>query len=212
MGPRRLLLPAAALLLLAGPALRPAAPPPRELMRRVRAAVAASQPFRVEFTQQVYVDGELEMEESGFILFAGRERARWEYLHPEPKVFLLEKDRYQFYDREANQLTRGRLGEAGERLAWELLLAERPGDTVAWDAGRRAIRLRLPGGADNGAGQELLVIVGPDSLPERLEQTAEGGITTVTLLRGYRRRVALDAGAFALDLPADAEIVEEPLP
>lgn len=212
MGPRRRIAFVAALAaLLVAPPLR-AGSAPQDLMRRVRAAVAASQPFRVDFTQQVFVDGELEMEESGFILFAGRERVRWEYLDPEPKVFLLGKDRYQFYDPGAVQLTRGHLGEAGERLAWELLLSERPGDSVAWDSGQRTIRLRLPAGTDGGEGQELRVRVGRDFLPERIEQPAEGGITTVLLLRNYRRRVVPAAGEFELHPAAGVEIVEEPLP
>ncbi len=212
MGPRlRIVLFAALAALLAAPPLW-AGPAPQDLMRRVRAAVAASQPFRVDFTQQVFVDGGREMEESGFILFAGRERVRWEYLDPEPKVFLLEKDRYQFYDPGAGQLTRGRLGEAGERLVWELLLAERPGDSVSWDSGQRTIRLRLPAGADGSESQELRVRVGRDFLPERIEQPAAGGITTVLLLRNYRRRVVPAPGAFELHPPAGVEIVEDPLP
>ncbi len=178
-------------------------------LRQVRAAIVASQPFRVDFVQQVFIDGGLELQESGVIVFAHRERIKWEYLDPESKIFILEKDRYRFYDRENNQLLRGRVGESGEQLIWELLLAERPGAAVRWDAGTRAIFLSFQG--QEGA-QEVKVSVGADFLPQRVEQAAENEVTTVYLFRNYRRRVPLAPGEFDLDLPADVEIIEDQQP
>ncbi len=180
-----------------------------ELMRSVRAAILASQPFRVNFVQQVFIDGALEMEESGIIVFAHRKRVKWEYLDPESKIFILEGDRYRFYDRENNQLLVGRVGTSGEQLIWDLLLAERPGGAVRWDAATRTVFLSVPG--QDGA-QQLKVLVGADFLPQRVEQAAENGVTTVYRFRDYRRRIAPAAGEFDLDLPADVDIVEEPLP
>lgn len=177
-------------------------------MRRVRAAILDSQPFRVDFVQQVYLDADLEMQESGEIVFADRGRVKWQYRDPEVKVFILQKDRYLFYDRENNQLTRGKLGAGNEQLIWELLLAERPGAAVAWDPGQRLVRLRLAG----EEGRELKVFVGADLLPRRVEQAAANEVTTVYLLGNYRRRVALAANEFELNVPADAEIIEEQLP
>jgi outer membrane lipoprotein-sorting protein len=213
MGPR--LPPALLALLLLLPASRPArasAPGAEDFMRRVRAAILDSQPFRVDFVQQVYLDGELEMEESGEIVFADRGRVRWEYRRPESKVFLLEGDRYQYYDRESNQLSRGTVGEGQQRLVWELLLSERPGAAVSWEPGRRLVRLRLDAGADGEAAQELRVFVGADFLPRRVEQSGADQVTTVYRLERYQRRVALAAGEPSLQVPADAEIVEDPLP
>ncbi|HOW45773.1 MAG TPA: outer membrane lipoprotein carrier protein LolA [Candidatus Aminicenantes bacterium] len=214
MGPRRS--PALlALLLLLLPASRPAgaaSPGAEEFMRRVRAAILDSQPFRVDFVQQVFLDGELEMEESGEIVFADRGRVKWEYRRPESKLFLLEGGRYQYYDREANQLTRGTVGEGQQRLIWELLLAERPGAAVSWEPGQRLVRLRLDAGAGGEEGQELKVFVGADFLPRRVEQSGADQVTTVYRLERYRRRVALQAGDLSLQVPADAEVVEDPLP
>lgn len=211
MGPRRSPVLPALLLLPALLASRPAAPGAGDFMRRVRAAILDSQPFRVDFVQQVFLDGELEMEESGEIVFADRGRVKWEYRKPESKVFLLEGDRYQYYDREANQLSRGRVGEGQQRLIWELLLADRPGSAVSWEPGRRLVRLRLEGGPGEEPGQELQVFVGADLLPRRVEQSGADQVTTVYRLDRYRRRVALAADEFSLAVPADAEIVEDPL-
>ena len=194
-------------------ALRSAVPQGADsFLRRVRERILQSQPFRVDFVQQVYMDDELTLEESGVIVFADREHVKWQYLDPEFKVFILEKDHYRFFDRENNQLLQGVLGERNERLIWELLLSDQPGNVASWDARTRTIRLRLNAESGSEGAQELKIIVGPDFLPQRVEQEAENAITTVYVFRNYRSRVALAAGEFDLDLPADVEIIEEEVP
>ncbi|MBN2344750.1 MAG: outer-membrane lipoprotein carrier protein LolA [Candidatus Aminicenantes bacterium] len=200
---RRLLIIPGALLALA------AALPAGDLLQRLRGRILEMRPFRVDFVQQVFVDEELTLEESGVIVFDGRERVKWQYLEPESKTFILEGDAYRFFDRENNQLLRGRLGARHEQLIWELLFADRPGASWSCDERRRTLRLRLDG--EYGV-QELAVTVGADFLPERAEQTAENEVTTVYLFRDYRGRVALADDEFALDLPADVEIIEERAP
>ena len=92
-----------------------------DFLKRVRDKVLLSQPFRSDFIQQVYIDEEKTLEESGFIIFADRSRVKWQYLDPEAKTFILEGGSYRFYDSANNQLSRGRIGERGEQLIWELL-------------------------------------------------------------------------------------------
>jgi len=192
-------------LLLAATLARPL-PGADDLLQRVRARITRSQPFRVDFIQQVYIDGEKTMEESGVIVFADRTRVKWQYLDPEDKTFILEKGRYRFYDKENNQLLRGSIGRRSEELIWELLLSDRPGEAASWDGASRTIRLRLDG--ENGV-QELKIQVGADSLPQRVEQASANDVTTVYLFRNYRSRVTLAKGEFELALPADVEIIEE---
>jgi len=180
-----------------------------DFLMQVRARILLSQPFRVDFVQQVYVDEEMVVQESGVIVFADRNRVKWQYLDPTPKTFILDKGGYRFHDPENNQLLRGRVGERGEQLIWELLFSDRPGNASSWDAGRRTIRLRLDG--EKGV-QELEITVGADLLPARVRQTAAGEVTTVYIFKNYRSRVALGAGEFDLDLPADVEIIDEQAP
>ena len=132
----------------------------------MRERILQSQPFRVDFVQQVYIDGELTLEESGVIVFVDREHVKWQYLRPGIQdVSSWKTDRYRFYDRENNQLLRGVLGERNERLIWELLLSERPAGAASWDARTRTIRLRLDDGSGAEGAQELKILVGPDFLP-----------------------------------------------
>jgi outer membrane lipoprotein-sorting protein len=192
--------------LLASLAVAPAAD---DFLKAVRTSILRSQPFRVDFVQQVYVDEEMTIQESGVILFADRGHVKWQYLDPTPKTFILENGGYRFYDPENNQLLRGRVGARGEQLIWELLFSDRPGNASSWDAGHRTIRLRLDG--ENGV-QELEITVGADLLPARVKQTATNEVTTVYVFKNYRSRVALAPGEFDLDLPADVEIIDEQAP
>jgi outer membrane lipoprotein-sorting protein len=177
-----------------------------DFLKRVREKILQSQPFKTDFIQQVYIDEEKTLEESGVIVFADRSRVKWQYLDPEAKTFILEDGRYNFYDSANNQLTRGRIGARGEQLIWELLFSDRPGNASSWDASRRTIQLKLDG--ENGE-QELKIKIGADFLPERVEQTSANEVTTVYLFSNYRTRVTLAPGEFELALPADVEIIEE---
>ena len=189
-----------------------AAPSPTggdDFLRQVRARILQSQPFRAGFVQRVYVDDEMTLEESGFIVFASRDRVKWQYLVPEYKTFILESGRYSFYDRENQQLLRGRLAERSQELVWELLFSDRPGQACRWDSRKRTILLSLAG--ENGV-EELKILVGPDLLPRRVEQSAINDVTTVYEFRDYHVRTALAAGEFELDLPAGVEIIDEQAP
>ncbi|MFH2108135.1 MAG: outer membrane lipoprotein carrier protein LolA [Chrysiogenia bacterium] len=184
--------------------LLPAAPD--DFLQRVRDKILQSQPFKSDFSQQVFIDEEKILEESGVIIFADRSRMKWQYLNPEAKIFILEDGNYSFYDRENNQLMRGRIGAHSEQLVWELLFSDRPGNASSWDSQQRTIRLRLNG---EGGVQELKIKIGADYLPERVEQITINEATTVYLFSNYRSRITLTPGEFDLDLPDDVEIIEE---
>jgi len=193
------------------PSVRGGTAPTRDndFLRQVRARILQSQPCRADFVQKVYVDEELTLEESGFIVFANRDRVKWQYLVPEYKTFILESGRYSFYDRENQQLLRGRLGERSRELVWDLLFSDRPGQACRWDSAARTITISLAG--ENGV-EELKILVGPDLLPRRVEQSAVNDVTTVYEFRAYRVRTFPSAGEFELDLPAGVEIIDEQAP
>jgi outer membrane lipoprotein-sorting protein len=175
-------------------------------LEQVRAKIIASQPFKADFVQQVFIDGEMSLEESGFIVFADRARVKWQYLRPEFKTFILENGRYRFYDRENNQLLKGPIDPRNEQVIWDLLCSEKPGQVSRWEERTRTILLTVNAG---DAAQELKIKVGPDLLPERMEQTSDAGVSTIYIFSKYRTGITLEAGEFALNLPASVEIIEE---
>jgi hypothetical protein len=178
-------------------------------LQRVRDKILQSRPFQADFIQQVVIDDEQTLEESGFILFADRNRVKWQYQKPEAKTFILENGRYSFFDQENNQLMRGQVGARSEKVIWELLFSEKPGNASSWDARQRIIGLRLDG--ENGI-QELKIRIGANLLPERIEQTTENDVTTIYIFKNYRCRIPLRSEDFVLKLPGDVEIIEEETP
>jgi outer membrane lipoprotein-sorting protein len=180
--------------------------PALTFLEQLRAKITGSQPFKMDFVQQVFIDGAMSLEESGFIVFADRTRVKWQYLHPELKTFILENGRYQFYDQENNQLLKGRVDQANEQIIWDLLCAPKPGQVSRWDERTRTILLSVK---ESSGRQELKIKIAPDFLPERVEQTSANEVTTVYTFSNYRTRIALAAGEFSLNIPNGVEIIEE---
>jgi outer membrane lipoprotein-sorting protein len=175
-------------------------------LEQVRAKIISSQPFKTDFIQQVFIDGEMSLEESGFIVFANRAHMKWQYLHPDFKTFILENGDYKFYDKENNQLFNGRIDPKNEQLIWDLLFSEKPGQVSRWDERTRTILLSVN---ESSGPQELKIKVGKNFLPERVEQNSANEVTTIYLFKKYRTNITLGAKEFALDLPATVEIIEE---
>jgi len=179
--------------------------PALTFLEQVRAKINASRPFRADFVQQVMIDGELNLEESGFIVFADSTRMKWQYLRPDFKTFILENGRFQFYERENNQLLKGRIDPRNEQLIWDLLCSPKPGQSSRWDERTRTILLRVEDGSGR---QELKIKIAADFLPERVEQTSASEVTNVYLFRNFRTGIVLADGEFALNLPESVEIIE----
>lgn len=180
--------------------------PALTFLEQVRAKINASQPFKMDFVQQVFIDGEMNLEESGFIVFADRTRVKWQYLYPESKTFILEDGNYQFYDKENNQLLKGRIDPGNEQIIWDLLCSQKPGQVSRWEERTRTILLSVNEGSNR---QDLKIKINSDLLPERVKQTSANDITTVYIFKNYRTGITLAAGEFSLNLPDDVEIIED---
>jgi outer membrane lipoprotein-sorting protein len=180
--------------------------PAQTFLDQLRAKITGSQPFKMDFVQQVFIDGSVSLEESGFIVFAERTRVKWQYLRPDPKTFILENGRYQFYDQENNQLLKGRVDQANEQIIWDILCSPQPGQVSRWDERTRTILLSV---RESSGRQELKIKIAPDFLPERVEQTSANEVTTVYTFSNYRTRITLAAGEFSLNIPNGVEIIEE---
>ncbi len=160
----------------------------------------------MEFTQQVFIDGRKEAEESGYVLFLDPSQLKWEYTRPERKVFLLAGARFQFYQPEIRQLLRGRVDRAREKMLWQLLADDIPAVDYRCDAKRRSIAIRSGSGED---ALDLVVLVGPDGLPLRAEQADPAGVQQVFSFRRYRGPLPLTPADFALTVPPGTEIIDE---
>jgi outer membrane lipoprotein-sorting protein len=180
--------------------------PAMTFLEQVRAKIISSQPFKTDFVQQVFIDGEMSLEESGFIIFADRAHVKWQYLRPDFKTFILENGRYRFYDKENNQLLKGNIDPRNEQIIWDLLCSPKPGQTSRWEERTRTILLTVN---ESSGWQELKIKVANDFLPERVEQTSANEVTNIYIFKKYLTGITLDAREFKLDLPDTVEIIEQ---
>lgn len=176
------------------------------LLKRVRNAVTASQPFQVDFVHQVFIDREKDYEESGEIVFENPQHLKWHYLKPENKIFILEGNRYQFYMEESNQLMRGRVGEKNEQMIWQALFSEKQVRHIRSDEKTKTIRIQ------NDSEREFVNIeikIGDEDLPVSAVQIDPWGVKTIYQFGPYKKHYSLGPQEFELRLPKDVEIIDE---
>jgi outer membrane lipoprotein-sorting protein len=177
------------------------------LLQKVRQAIRAIQPFRVAFSQQVAVEGEEQILEKGIITFRDPAMIKWHYLDPEDKIFLLEKERYQFYSPEQNQLIRGPVGKQNETILWQLLFADALAPRIHCEEKQRTISIRQD--REDEPAVIIKIKIGPDFLPESAVQTDAYGAVHTFRFHDFQFHVLLAANEFVLDVPANVEIIEQ---
>ena len=173
------------------------------LWNAARDAIQLMKPFRVSFIQQVYYGDDLSVEESGDLLFVESRRIRLTYRVPEKKVFLLEGDRYQFYEPEAGQLTRGRVNSSQKGWIWELLVSnDRTGIRKCNPANRS---LEIEDASEEGV--QYLVFLDSDHRVKRVEFRDSGGGRHVFIFSDYQPGVPVQADAFRMKTPPGTEVI-----
>ena len=178
------------------------------LLQTVRTSISVIQPFQVRFEQQLIVDDELIVEESGEILFKNPQQIRWEYLKPERKIFLLEGDFYQFYEVEENQLTRGEIEEKNQQWFWQLLFSDEIKEIkVGVAQGDRILLLQ-----DETQEIDIEIHLNKENLPSRIIKKDASGATEVLKLKRYKKKVKVSAADFELKLPDDVVIIDSEKP
>lgn len=202
---------AVGLLLATLPALSPAAAPhPPDpavaaIVKNVRRALNRIKPFRVDFVQQVLTDGDMDIEESGDILFKDERNIRWTYLEPDEKIFLLQGEDYKFYDRENEQLTVGKLEEKNRRWIWQLFFSDDLLPHTTADTSRRILTIHKK---DETGDLDIQVFLDARSLPVRMIQTDPGsGARMIYFFKNYRENVPVPPDTFRLEVPDDVEII-----
>jgi len=173
------------------------------LLNQVRHSLKQIKPFKVGFVQQVYMEGELEIQESGEILFKDSTCLKWTYMDPDFKVFILIDNLYRFYDRENNQLMKGKIAGKNQRWIWQLLFADEISEYITcYDRGKMI--------SIDSEKEELnfRIYIGSNGLPERVIQHDVSGVKYEYHFKNYQANVKLSDRDFDLTLPDDVEIVD----
>ena len=187
----------------------------KETIKIVRDSLNRIKPFKVNFSQQVYTDEQLDIEESGEIIFKNDQLLKWTYLDPDYKVFLLEGDNYQFYDEDNEQLIIGKIKDRSHQWVWQMLFSD---DIfrdyfVAWDKARKRIHIRNnPNSRTGDTGDiaiDIEIIINDDALPITLIQDDPSGARIVYHFKEYKPKIEISDDTFRLSVPDDVEIIRE---
>lgn len=181
----------------------------------VRDSLNRIKPFRVNFIQQVYTDEQLDIEESGEIIFKNDRLLKWMYLEPDYKVFILEENNYQFYDEDNEQLIIGKIKDRSQLWIWQLVFSN---DTsryyhVTRDKNHKKIRIRHNPDTNSGdapdINNDIEIIINDGYLPIQVIQKDPSGARIVYMFEEYKSKIKIPGDAFRLNVPENVEIIRE---
>jgi outer membrane lipoprotein-sorting protein len=174
------------------------------LITEVRNSIDRIKPFKVNFTQQVFDEGQLEIEESGEIVFKDKKTLKWTYLDPDYKVFLLIGDDYKFYDRDNEQLTIGKVTDKNRQWLWQLLFSQEMVDYIKTDDSSRKVYIKNE--TDN---LDIEIEINSEYLPVKAIQKDPAGVTLVYHFKDYKKRLTITEEIFTLEVPEGVDVVTE---
>lgn len=174
------------------------------LINKVRDAIDGIKPFKVNFIQQVFDEEQLEIEESGEIVFKNRQTLKWTYLEPDYKVFLLIGDDYKFYDEDNEQLIIGKVKNKNQQWIWQLLFSKEMAEYIKTDEKNKIVYLKNE--ADN---LDMEIRISSDNLPIKAIQKDPSGAVLVYFFKDYEKRIKINDKVFDLQIPDGVDIITE---
>ncbi len=179
-----------------------------ETIKKVRESLNRIKPFRVDFVQQVASESKhnaaIDLEESGDILFKNDQQLRWVYLKPDYKVFLLEGDKYRFYDQDNEQITIGRIKDRSHQWIWQLLFSDDVFRFASAKEKEKPVKIRIKNDAES---LNVEISVTQDFLPSQVIQVDPSGARMIYYFKNYHPNVAIPDNAFQLNVPNDVETI-----
>lgn len=178
------------------------------LVKKVRENLNRIKPFQLQFSQQVYTDEELTIEESGEILFKDDRHLKWTYLKPDFKVFLLQEDDYKFYDEENEQITVGKIKDRGRQWLWQLFFSE---DILRYSYSAGSSEKKIFIKKENAEEPlDIEILLNNDYLPiQVIQQDLNTGSRMIFYFKDYKEKISIPGDAFELKVSKDVETVEE---
>ena len=187
----------------------------KKIIKTVRDSLNRIKPFKVNFTQQVYTDEQLDIEESGEIIFKNDQLLKWTYQDPDYKVFLLEGDNYRFYDEDNEQLIFGKIKDRSHQWVWQLLFSDDifRDYLLNWDKTHKKIHIENnphPRTGDTGdIAIDIEIIIDDDFLPITFIQDDPSGARIVYHFKEYKPMINIPGDTFRLSVPDNVEIIRE---
>ena len=196
-----------------------AADPADPVIRRVENHYNRLASLRANFVQVYRVDERASArQETGTLYLKKPGKMRWEYMHPEIKLFLSDGKTIFFYVPEDRQVTRIKAKESADlrtplrfllgrmdlKRAFRVSLAA---DVAPLDPGNAVLRL-VPKGEGEAFRELYLEVDGRDCI-RRLKVLDLDGAVTEFRLTGEVPNPPLDNALFRFQVPAGVEVVEQ---
>lgn len=171
-------------------------------IKNVRSAIEGIVPFKVSFEAAVVNEGQTEIEESGIIYFKSQDHLKWIYQDPDFKVFLLEGEKYQFYEEDNEQLTIGHINDSKQHWIWQLIFASNYQDFITCDLKDKIITI-----LNKDDDLHVVIYLNDRLLPRKVVQYDPSGLTLIHRFKDYQARVVLTKKDMQLKVPKGIDIV-----
>lgn len=175
-----------------------------DVIANVRQALNTIKPFSVSFVQQVYTDKQVDLQESGDIIFKDHNQLKWTYREPDYKVFLLNGDDYKFYDEDNEQLTLGKVKDKSQQWIWQLLFSDDIIPDSRWEATTATLHI-----VNSKQDVNIHVTVDRQFIPIKVTQEDAAGARMVYLFNGYRKNITIPPDTFELKIPPEVEVIQD---
>lgn len=179
------------------------------LIKKVREALNRIKPFQTSFIQQVYSDEQIDIEESGEILFKDDQHLKWTYVKPDFKVFLLIKNLYKFYDEENEQLTIGEINDRSQQWIWQLFFSDEILQYTRVDETLKKIYIKKN---DPEQPLDIEIRLNNEYLPVQVIQVdPNSGARMIFYFKDYKGNIKIPEDAFLLKVPEDVDVIDRKL-
>jgi outer membrane lipoprotein carrier protein len=188
-------------------------PPADSAYSEFQAFLKNARSARGNFRQQVLnQSGRVTETTEGTFAFARPGRFRWEVKKPYEQLIVADGEQFYFFDRDLNQVTVRKLGEALSATPAAILFGNEASESefTFTEAGRRDGLLWLEAiPRRREAGVERMTLGFGSGMPEALEVVDAFGRTSKFTFGAIERNPALDATLFRFQVPAGADVIRQ---
>ncbi len=173
------------------------------LVTKVRNRINDIKPFKVQFINRVVNNSEIEIEEKGEMLFLNKDRIKWIYKDPNYKVWIVYGNSYEYYDREEEQITKGKLSKKTQIWIFKLLDTKYEKNDIKVNNKKNEIYL-----VNDEEGINFKILISDDFLPSKIIQKDPTGVDIVYIFSGYKKNITLSDKDFILKIDGEVDIID----
>ena len=170
---------------------------------KIRNNLNGIKPFKVNFINRVISNSTVDIEEKGVMTFRDSEKIKWEYLEPDHKIWILSGNSYEYYDKQDEQITRGKLEKKTRLWIFQILYEKDLSEHININVKSREIDF-----VNREEGVDFKVFFTPDLLPFKVIQKDPTGVDIVYIFSDYKSNLRLPSDEFELKTEGDVDIIE----